>query len=107
MPVITTTTIPSTLIPETIKKDAGLKTVITQITKSSTVYQTATTTSVEVQVFNENITQYNVLLEVNGKKEQFVSIFNKTTNAATTITVTQVPTDIKPILHTQTKIDSQ
>ena len=46
VPHISTTTIPDTLIAESIKKDAGLKAVITQITKSSPQFQPASVSSV-------------------------------------------------------------
>lgn len=107
LPTITTTHISEAHISETIKKDTGLKTVITQITKSSTEYQKATVTSAEVQVYDEYTIQYNIVMDVKGEKQHFVHIYNKTSNVATPIVVTPVPKEIKPILYSQTKIDSQ
>jgi hypothetical protein len=100
VPNITTTTIPQALIPVVAKSDTGLQSVITQITQSSVKYVLTNVTSVEVNVYDENTTQYSVIMDVKGQKEQLVQIFNKTSNVVTPVSVTQVPINIQPILYT-------
>jgi hypothetical protein len=106
-PHITTTLIPAVQIPESIKKDNGLKTVITQISKISTQFSTSTVSSVEVHTYDEKTVQYNVIMDVKGDKQQFVLMWNKTNNVATPISIVPVSSEIKTILETQTKICSE
>jgi uncharacterized protein YueI len=107
VPNVFITAIPATAIAENIKKDTALRTVVTQITKSSSQFQSATVSSVEVQTFDEKTVQYNIVMDLKGQKHQFVHLFDKTANVATAIGVTQLSTDIKTVLHTQTRIDSE
>ena len=69
-------TVPDTGITEIIKKDKGMKTVLTTITSISSTYKSAIPLSVEVQQLGSQTNKYVVVLDVNGKKEQKVYTYN-------------------------------
>ncbi len=106
VPHIPVTTVPASILADTIKKDTGLKTVITQITKSSQ-WQGATVSTVEVHTLDEKTVQYNVVMELKGQKHQLVQVYDKPTSKITSIVVAQLSEEVKSVLHTQTTIDHQ
>ena len=78
-PIYPTITIRDGEISETIKKDKNLETVLTTIQTSATQYNKAIPLNVEVQPLGEDTTKYVVLLDINGKKEQKVYTYKKST----------------------------
>lgn len=107
VPNITTTLIPAVQIPESIEKDNGLKTVVTQISKISTQFSTSTVSSVEVFTYDEKTVQYNLVMDLKGDKQQFIVMWDRTKNVATPISNVAVSSEIKTVLETQTKIGSE
>lgn len=94
-------------ITETIKKDTGLKTVLTTIQQSATRYQSAIPLTVEVQPVSKSTTKYVIVLDVAGKKEQKVFTFDKESKEAKQFATTIVPAVVKPIITSQTVIDNK
>jgi hypothetical protein len=89
--------IPGFAVPNAVQSDKGLQTVITTIHSSNTQLTTATTVSAEVQTISENVTKYTVVLDSNGEKTQAVYVWNPTTQVATPIVVSPIPTHIQPV----------
>lgn len=56
------------MIANASKNDQGLQKAISQITASSDL-KNATIVSVQIESYDENITQYNIVVDVKGQKQ--------------------------------------
>ncbi len=93
--------VPGFAVPNVIKTDIGLKTVITTVQSSSTELTKATVVSSEVQTISDSITKYTVLFDVEGQKTQTVHLYDSTTKKTTTVTVTSIDSIITPVFVRQ------
>lgn len=106
-PFYPTVVLSDSAITETIKKDTGLKTVLTTIHQSATRYQSAIPLTVEVQAVGTNIVKYVIVLDVVGKKEQKVFTYNKETKETKQFATTIVPSVINATITTETIIENK
>ncbi len=93
--------VPGFAVPNVIKTDVGLKTVITTVQTTSTELTKATVVSSEVQPISDSITKYTVLFDLGGQKTQTVHLYDSTTQKTTTVTVTAIDTISVPVYVSQ------
>lgn len=86
------------MIANATKNDKGLQKVITQITSSSEL-KSATIISAEIHTYDETITQYNIVVDLKGQKQEVVKLLNKTSNVVTPIITTSIPSEIVPLSY--------
>ena len=89
--------IPGFAVPNVIKTDVGLKTVITTVQTTSTELTKATVVSSEVQPISDSITKYTVLFDLGGQKTQTVHLYDSTTQKTTVVTVTNIASISVPV----------
>jgi hypothetical protein len=89
--------VPGFAIPNVIKTDVGLQTVITSVQSTSTSLTKATTVSSEVQKISESITKYTVLFDLEGQKTQAVYLYDSTTQKPTAVTVIPIELIKNPV----------
>ena len=94
-------------ITEIIKKDKGMKTVLTTITNSSSTYKSAIPLNVEVQQIGTQTNKYVVVLDVNGKKEQKVYTHNVESGETVHYATTTVPSVVIPRRVVQSVVDKK
>lgn len=92
------------MIANASKSDQGLQKVISQITSSSEL-KNATIISAEIYTYDEIITQYNIVVDVKGQKQELVKILNKTSNILTPIITSLIPSEIVPLVYSEAKVD--
>lgn len=88
-------------------KDTGFKTVLTTLQQSSQVYKSAVAVSTQVQQVSETVTKYNVVIEVAGKKEEKVYIYDSTTKKVELFATVVVPAVIKQVSTVERTINDQ
>ena len=98
--------VPGFAIPNVIKTDVGLKTVITTVQTTSTELTKATIVSSEVQPISDSITKYTVLFDLGGQKTQTVHLYDSTTQKTTAVTESEV-TSVSASYLTTTVKDEQ
>ena len=106
-PLFPQVTISDSGITEIVKKDQGMKKVMTTITSSSSSYKSAIPKSVEVQQIGTQTNKYVVVLDVNGKKEQKVYTHNVETGETVHYATTAVPSVVIPRRVVQTVVDNK
>ncbi len=94
-------------IIDAIKKDSGLKTVLTTIHSSGAQYQASVPLTVEVQPVGGNTTKYVVVLDIDGGKEQMVYTYDNNTQKSAHYATTVIPSVVVPKITTQTVIDNK
>ncbi len=97
--------VPGFAVPNVIKTDIGLKTVITTVQSSSTELTKATVVSSEVQTISDSITKYTVLFDVEGQKTQTVHLYDSTTKKTTAVISSEVNSVTASYLTTTVKDD--
>lgn len=105
-PIYPVTIIPSVLIATQIKTDVQLQAVVSTIQQSDTLLVNVLPENIQVQVLSENIIQYTVVLEVQGKEKQVVVLYDSTTNIATEVSSNWIDTSVKAYYITETSTAS-
>ena len=98
--------VPGFAIPNVIKTDIGLQTVIKTVQTTTTELTQATVVSSEVQSISDSITKYTVLFDLEGKKTQTVYLYDTTTQKPTSVT-TSIVVPTTPTYFTTTVKDEQ
>lgn len=96
-PAIPIQFVPGFAIPNVIKTDVGLQTVITTVQTTSTQLTKATVVSSEVQPISDSITKYTILFDLEGQKTQTVYLYDSSTKKPTPVTVVHIESIKAPV----------
>ena len=96
--VYPTVVVPDIAVNVLTQKNTGFKSVISTLQKSSQEYTGIVPITTQVQVLSENVTKYNIVVNVAGRKEEKVYTFNKSTNKVDMHASVVVPSVVKSVV---------
>ena len=101
-PTKPTTIVPQVLIPEVIKTNPQLETVVISIQQSTTIYTNVVPLSVVIEVIDSTYQKYVTVMEVSGIRQQIVTLYNVITKDAKTLSTKEIKTTVVQTYTKQT-----
>ncbi|CAM6002307.1 unnamed protein product [Sphagnum balticum] len=100
LPVIPTTLIPAAAVPDA-QTNPSFNIVLASVQQGSPDYTGVVPTTTQVQDLGSGITQYTMIFDVKGRKDQVVTLYNGSSSTPTPVTLSTVATDTIPYFVTE------